>query len=506
MRKNHNEEEQKALEQALKTDSEKKESANKKEKGPELNEPLYDVQVDMSGKADVVSEKAIEEVDYPPELAEFLGEVLENLHNQLGLAEDEPIPDDILDEFYRKLFSETDIETLVHELRAEKVFGVEPDESIPKYQLEDEESDISEDFSDEDLKNIDFSKLDMTPEGKRILDDIPLNCPEDYIGIIRQEFPVKLDEDFIKNKVIIRVSIPYLKEFPLKESMPDTNEAGVYLSDGLDVTYKIHPETYAELQELLMRIGAVESCAEIHEGEDIVGKVSQYFAASANEQREDGYYEDTMEYWYDGKIYHEKDVIWYELPRTVNLAGNMKGFSANLDSFVPLYEPCDITSARSIKVQNYRRVLSEKEKFEIEYYGKNLEFFEQLLPHEEVWYLATEFAKQQETSGYCVVCLNGKFYVPVETIVNTTTFECENLIVAFNVTNCYPIHHRCSGILIADVGNMQIRTAVRYAKGKVFDWHKRIEQELKAYYLHDSDFNPYDDPYDNPNNADGDWD
>jgi hypothetical protein len=53
---------------------------------------------------------------------------------------------------------------------------------------------------------------------------------------------------------------------------------------------------------------------------------------------------------------------------------------------------------------------------------------------------------------------------------------------------------------------MQIRTAVRYAKGKVFNWHKRIEQELRVYYLHDSDFNPYDDPYDNPNNADGDWD
>ena len=92
MRKNQdNNASKKADEKSMKTGSEKKDSAKKKalDKKPVLNEPLYDVSVDENGRADVVSEKAIEEIDYPPELAEFLGEVLQGQREQLGLSEGE---------------------------------------------------------------------------------------------------------------------------------------------------------------------------------------------------------------------------------------------------------------------------------------------------------------------------------------------------------------------------------------------------------------------------------
>lgn len=513
MRKNQKDDAKQAFEQALKTDSEKKESAKSKtkDKGPELNDPMFDVTVTPDGDADVVSEKAIDEVDYPPELAEFLGETMQGLHDQLGLGEDEPIPEGILNGFYEKLFSTVDIERLVHELRAEKVFGIEPDESVPKMPLEDEESDDVEDELPDWLTDVDFSKLEVDECGSKILHDFSLSCPKEPKGVILQKIPVEVDEEFKKNRVIIRIYIPFLSQIPISEIKPGTeyyDKTGCFMMNETDA-FEIDPETYTEMQELLESCGVSKGAMEAEEGEDLSEKVAEYFSKGDVidgdfAPREDGYYEDMMEYWYDGKIYHETDVIWFELPRTVNLMGNMKGFSANLDSFSPLYEPCDITRAKGIKVENYRRVLSEEEKEEIEAYGKNMDFFTQLLPFQEVWYLASEFAKTKDTSGYCVVCLGGKFNVPVEGILNPETLEFENLIVAFNVMNCFPIHHKCTGVLVADVGNMQLQTAVRYAKGRVFDWRKRIDQELAAYHLHDPDFDPYEDPYDNPHNADTD--
>ena len=48
---------------------------------------------------------------------------------------------------------------------------------------------------------------------------------------------------------------------------------------------------------------------------------------------------------------------------------------------------------------------------------------------------------------------------------------------------------------------MQFHTAVRYCNGRVFDWQKRVNQEIEAYMLDNPNFSPYDDPYDNPYNA-----
>lgn len=516
MRKNQdNNASKKADEKSMKTGSEKKDSAKKKalDKKPVLNEPLYDVNVDENGRADVVSEKAIEEIDYPPELAEFLGEVLQGQREQLGLSEGEEFPADYLQEFFKKLFSEVDINKLVHELRCEKVFGLEPDESVKPMPILDEEEDLPEDESadripDEMLANLDYSKLEVNERGQRIFADFVLDCPENPMGIIEQYLPVKIDEDAIKNHVYAHVVIPFLEMIPLASITPGSEhyeETGTFLMDETNA-YKLHTETFMDLQELLEKIGISEGQVVVKEGEDVAQKISEYIEeGNAIEgdfsAREDGYYDDLCEYWYDGKIYHEKDVIWLELPKTVNMMGVIKGFSANLDSFAPIYSPCDITHAKGIMVSNYRRILSNQEKFEIYYYKLNKDFFEQLTPAEEIWYLASEYAKTMETPGFCVVCLNGKFNVPVESFFNYDTFESEDLITIFNVVGCFPNHHRCAGLLVADIGNMQFHTAVRYCNGHVFDWQKRINQEIEAYRLDNPDFDPYDDPYDNPYNA-----
>jgi len=387
MRKNQdNDASKKADEKSMETGSEKKDSAKKKalDKKPALNEPLYDVNVDKNGRADVVSEKAIEEVDYPPELAEYLGEVLQSQREQLGLSEEEDSSED---------------------KSADRIPG-------------------------EMLANHGYSKLEANEKGQRT-------------------------------------------------------------------------ETFMDLQEFLEKIGISVGQVVIKEGEDVAQKISEYIEEGNtiegdSSAREDGYYEDLREYWYDGKIYHEKDVIWLELPKTGNMMGVIKGFSANLDSFASIYSPCDITHAKAIMVSNHRRILSNQEKFEIYYNKLNKDSFEQLTPDEEIWYLANEYAKTMETPGFCVVCLNGKFNVPVESFFNYDALENEDLITIFNVVGCLLNHHRCAGLLVADIGNMQFYTAVRYCNGRVFDWQKRIDQEIEAYRLDNPDFDPYDDPYDNP--------
>ena len=397
------------------------------------------------------------------------------------------------------------------------MFGIEPDESVPTYGADEEADDADDmlddedDLTDDELFNIDPSKLKAGADGIRILAEFTLECKEKPMGVLRQMFPVRIDEEFIKNRVYVLINIPFVLSIPLAEVTPDSEYSemsGTFLTD-MTTAYKIPEDAYAELNEILDRCGVPNAQKEIKEGEDVVARISEYFASgdvidTDFAPREDGYYEDTMEYWYEGDTYHEMDVIWFELPRNVDANGRMRAMCINLDSFPDLCEPCDITRAKTIKVENFRRVLSEEERVEIIRYGRNPEFFERLLPEEMVWFLASEYAKKQETSGYCVVCKNGKFNVPVESIFNPTTLEYEHLVIAFNSMPCGEDHHKCTGVLVADVGNIQMYTAVRYHKNQVIDWRKRINQELQAIFLKNPNFDMYADPYDDPHNAYGD--
>ena len=503
MRKNQdNDAPKKAREKALKTDSEKKESVKKekasKKPEPKLNDPLYDVNVKGNGDTDVVSEKAIDEVDYPPELAEFLGETLLNLRDQLGLKEGEDFPEGFLKDYFTKFFQQVDLDQLLEQLRLNVV--PENDEES------DDDVDVDDYLTDEMLANIDFTKLDVDELGNRILSEFTLIFPEDETpaGVLSQDIPIKLDEEMIKNHVVFRVYVPYIEKVPLEkmESKLDglsSNDYSLLMDE--ENAHLLYKSTFNELLDILERTGV--TAGNVANGDGTSSRITEYtesggVAPGDFSAREDGYYDDLREYWYDGVIYHENDVIWLEIPRTISLMGTIKGFSANLDSFAPIFHPCDIGSIKGLRVENNRRVLSNEEKFEIFYYNLNQSFYEMLTPSEEIWHIASEFAKTKDAPGYCVVCKDGRFNVPVESFFNPVTYESEDLIELFNVIKCLPNHHLCAGLVIADIGNMQMQTGIRYCKNKTFDWQERINQEIEMYQVHNPNYSPYDDPYDNP--------
>ena len=504
MSKNQKKDEQTAPEVTLKTGSEKRESTKKKvTKGPELNDPLYDVQINENGTVDdVISEKAIEEVDYPPELATFLGEALAGIHEQLGLEPDEPVPEEVISEVVKKLLSGVDIETLLQELKCTDLFDVDNNESY-------------DDLTDEGIAAMDFSKLDKDEFGNLLLNTIPLNGADKTKNTIRFIFPVLANEGVEGKRVVVHIIVPYTKKYSVHELEDGSIAKGIDSNSKLptqdgETFFLVDGNIYEEFMDNLRRLdvpGVDDSQVDLDLSGDTETQVRELIAGGHAIQgcdenaHEDGYDPEMREYWYGGKIYHEMDVIWFEIPRTINLMGNMKGFSANLDNFIGLYEPCDITPAKNIKVKDFKRVLTNLELFEIKQRRQNPSFFEQLTPQEMVYHLACEKAKEEESAGYCIVCLNGKYLVPVESILNPAICEFEDLIVAFNVMNCFPIHHKCCGLIVTDVGNMQIHTSVRYRKGGIFDWRKRIQQEIDAYRLTNSNFDPYDDPYDDPRNA-----
>ena len=226
---------------------------------------------------------------------------------------------------------------------------------------------------------------------------------------------------------------------------------------------------------------------------DVLGALQEVFKEPDSDV---SYHENLMEYWLCGEIYHEKDVIWIDMPDIGEEEGVMLGFTANGDNFSEFFTPIDISGAKNVKVENFRRVPTSRERFEAEYYGRGIALYEMLTPAEEVWYLATKKAKEMDTSGYAVVCLGGNFYLPAEFMMNYHTGEIEELVTVFNVENCLARHHNCIGAVTADVGNVQLVTYVRYLNGRHFNWQKRLEQELSAYRRAGIDFDPYADPYD----------
>lgn len=476
----------------------------KKKSGREPNDPLYDVSVSSDGDVDVVSEEAIENADYPPKFAEYLGVLFEGVREALGIPDDEEIPDEVMNEYVVKLLAGADIEKLVQELEAEKFFGVEEEKEGEKFESEEDESETEDedvptpdDFSDEELMHMAISELPVEEDGTRVWVSSELNAPEGTIGRIKLVVPIITDEEMIKNKVVFHISIPYFKVISFAEAEKDSSilEDQPCIGCADRNFYLITDETLKSYEELMELAGQSTETEKLSEGEsfiDAVEKSIDKFAA-----RLDGYYEDVMEYWYHGQIYHEKDVIWLEIPLTRNLMGNMKGFLANQDAD-GFFTPIDIGDVKGVEIKNGRKVLSNKEIFEIKYRNQNVEFFEQPTPAEEVWWLTKNYAKTKDSIGYAVVCLRGKFYIPVECFTNYTAFEVDYLATVFNCLNCMPTHHACAAMILGDIGNMQLQTFVRYKLGGIFDWEHRSMQELKMIRKYNANYDPYDDPYDNP--------
>ncbi len=469
----------------------------KKKSGREPNEPLYDVAVSPDGDIDVVSEEALEDVDYPPKFAEYLGVLFEGIRESLGLSDDEEIPDEVANEYIAKLLSGVDIEKLVHELEAEEFFGIEEEKEGEKFESEEDETEVPDDFTDEELMSMAISELPVEEDGTRIWVTSELNAPEGTIGRIKLVIPVITDEEMIENNVVFHVSVPYFKVIPFAEVEKDES----ILKDNPCIGcadrnfYLITDETLKSYEEIMELAGQSTKTEKLPEDESFIDAVEKSIDKFAS--RPDGYYDDVMEYWFHGQIYHEKDVIWLEVPSTRNLMGNMKGFLANqdIDGF---FTPIDISDVRDVVIKDGRKVLSNREIFEIKYKNQNVEFFEQPTPAEETWWLAKNYAKTKDSIGYAVVCLRGKFYIPVECFTNFRALELDYLAVVFNCINCMPTHHACAAMILGDIGNMQLQTFVRYKLGGIFDWEHRSEQELRMIRKYNANYDPYDDPYDSP--------
>lgn len=485
--------------QPIKTGSENKEPENKKK--PALK-PMHDVEQEKNDNTNISEE--IDSKSYSPELAQFLGECMRGMKDQLGQKAISQMTKESFVDYFEKLLADCDADKLVRELNLEEMFGLSKEE------------DSEEEQSVDDFDDVPLDDLEEDSYGNLILATVELNEDPDAVDSIKFIFPISSveDDDGEMRSLVLHLIVPYegmLKKDELSKSAKyqKMQPQPRFLTQDGETFYIISEDTYNAFIEVIEEYGpeGMENpTVEIESEEDLKKIISS--SKSKNKKRkstksnirDDGYYEDLCEYWYGGEIYHEKDVIWLDLPK-ISSGRVSNAFLANLDFYTGLYNPVDITAAKKIKVVNNRRVLSNEEKFEILYNGHNPEFFELLLPAEEVWQIASEYAKTKNTAGYCIVCKNGKFNVPVESFMNDNTFEIDELIVIFNAIACFEIHHKCSAFIIADIGNMQMRTAVRFLKGRVLDWNRRIEQELEAYRKWNPDYNPYDNPYDYPDNG-----
>ena len=363
-------------------------------------------------------------------------------------------------------------------------------------------------FTEEDLDSI-----VPNSDGRKIYEFFQLDAPEEFEDWIYLQTPIMGNELALDNEVYVTIIIPYISRVPFEEALENgciTEETPFIILN--DEFLEVARETFEQYRKALRYIGYPEDHFSF-EGEDddqVMEKIVEMVQSA--QAREDGYYDDLMEYWYAGRMYHEKDAIWVNLrdllkdpnqdpdqeqeerPQTL---GATDFFVFNADLVGVEHTPINISGVKDVKVENFRRVLSAREQLELEDYEQNRDLYETLTPNEEVWYLATEQAKKENDAGVVVVCLNGKFYMPVETKINPHTSEVEGYISLFNAVPCFTTHHACIGDVVLDVGNMQVHTGVRYLKGRHIDWNKRIEQELKAYRMDSEDYDPFGDPYDN---------
>ena len=433
--------------------------------------------------------------------------------------EKEPAVKAGLDQSNKNSGSQKDVD--ISKKPVEKILSeVNKDDPIKQFCAQIEESDFEGtiEFTEKDI-----DALTPTGDGRNIFEFYQFDAPEKFENWYYVMFPIIGNELAEKHNAHVLMVVPYLFTLPLSEILTDPRVSDDTYCIVIGETFlAVTQETSSMYEKALKHIGYDGESMQIDNSENLKSLVEM---VKSTLTRENGYYEDLMEYWYAGHIFHEKDVIWVDLEdmagddekadskakaeekaepededqivgcRTI---GDPPLFVLNFDTLGDIHTPMDVSNVKNVKVENYRRVLSNEEIAEAKYYNRRLEFLETLTPNEEVWYLATKKASEEETAGFAVVCLHGKFYVPVETSVNYYTHEVEEYIELFNVANCYPNHHNCIGLILADVGNMQVYTGVRYLKGRHFDWKKRIEQELKSYQQIEPDYNPFDDPYDAP--------
>ena len=344
---------------------------------------------------------------------------------------------------------------------------------------------------------ISVDDLPVEKDGTRVLATYDLEKPENCKGIVMLRVPVVSDEHMKELKVTVNIRIPFIETISAEEVEKD--ESCLNDKTGLavgDTFYVITSETCEEYMEKIIECG----CTVINDNDEDDHALLN--ALKSARTRPNGYYEDLCEYWYDGEIFHEKDVIWLSPfdPRYCPKFGEPIFVDFDTEKLEGI-EPCDVKDVfnKGIVIENGRKVLTNEEKFDVYCHKSRQKLYETPTIAMQVWWLASEYAKTRDDIGIAMVCLGGKFYMPVFTFVNYNLIELESVIVLFNSVPCVPDHHSCVGVVRADIGNMPIRTWIRPHKGTIIDWARRRDQEVTAYRkIYDPEFDPYDDPYDDP--------
>lgn len=355
-----------------------------------------------------------------------------------------------------------------------------------------------ENLSDEDITSLELEKLPVEKDGTRILNTIEIAPPEGIDEFLMVKVPILTNPKMAELNVVLCYKIPITDRIPVDEVKKD-----ITLIEGKFGGWVVGDEYYFTTEEVFnVVIDNAERCGvTIIRSEDDDKSLAK--AISAAHPRKDGYYDDLREYWYEGCIFHEKDVIWFTpLYQDPKEKYDPRPVLMNIDADQePLFVPCDITRAkkRNIVIENGHRVLNNEETFEV-YQKPNLKkLYDTPTTDEYVFWLAKEYAKTQDTVGYAVVCFDGKFYVPCESFFDESLLDFDHLIVMFNAVPCLPAHHLYAGTLQADIGNMTMRVHVRCHKGSILNWATRRDQEILASKkVRYESYSPYDDPYDDP--------
>lgn len=363
----------------------------------------------------------------------------------------------------------------------------------------------------ETLQKVDISKIVPDDRGVKIIADIKLTDYDNpdveakYIAIELQYLPG--DEKYQNDDVRVVVVAPFTERIPLNDltqRLRQLDNSVYYVSDDKEaflISNSIHDQI-AMLRGICgVQSGETNIDVDRTDAKKVMENIREATKSGRFDKREDGYYDDTQEYWYNGIIYHEKDVIWVKPPTLEDAFTNgFQIYPSNFDRTDTVYRVCDITNVKDVKIENSRRVLSNRERFEAEYYG-TLELMETPTPQEYAWWLAKQASTKISGVAFALVCVNGQLLLPVEAFYNPVLGEFDYLIVPFNAQTCSPENRRCAGILGAGVGNLDMVTYFRYRSGSTIDWHKRFDQELAAYRKISPNYNPFGDFYDEPGNS-----
>jgi hypothetical protein len=348
---------------------------------------------------------------------------------------------------------------------------------------------------------IDFTEKDLTTgytiDGVKIFKCFKLQTTADATNWLSCFVPIVNNALAEKNNIYVLLVIPFLSEMPVADAIAQNNpETTGIIQSG--VYYEMTDVTFMQYKKAMKYLGWVPDTKEQYTEDLLRASVCK-----------NGYYKPAEMYWWNGKAYHEGDLIWCTLweltgddainiPDSSTYCNEVFIFCANFKAINEPILPIDISEARHVKIENGKRKLSNNELFDIrerhldpESYAKILT---RLTPAEKLWYYGKKKAKEEATIGFPIMCMNGNFYAPVEQFYDHENDELETFLVIFNAITCAPRHYDFKGVVSIDAGDIHIDLHIRPMPGRQILWNEII----KEYGCIDKRDYPENDAFDEP--------